>query len=74
MWLKSDIPYISSSISSIEDLCNMKLCLNSERLKKGPLTLMNDKIILDVVERGTWALHMLKYVPSLLFQNTSLLF
>jgi len=73
MWLKSDIPYISSSISSIEDLCNMKLCLNSERLKKGPLTLMNDEIILDVVERGTWALHMLKYVPSLLFQNTSLL-
>jgi hypothetical protein len=32
---------------------------------------MNDEIILDVVERGTWALHMLKYVPSLLFQNTS---
>jgi hypothetical protein len=23
MWLKSEIPYISSSISSIEDLCNM---------------------------------------------------
>jgi hypothetical protein len=23
MWLKNEIPYISSSISSIEDLCNM---------------------------------------------------
>jgi hypothetical protein len=36
--------------------------------------LINDEISLDVVERGTWALHMLKYVPSLMFQNTSLLF
>ena len=51
MWLKSDIPYISSSISSIEDLCNMKLCLNSERLKKGPLTLKkidNEKINMTI--------------------------
>ncbi|KAL5668236.1 hypothetical protein ACJX0J_020457, partial [Zea mays] len=58
MWLKSDIPYISKINMTIHQKFKQEISL--------------DVIILDVVERGTWALHMLKYNTKLSITNFNL--